>query len=122
MNFFDTRLSVDGLSVELPGVGSLPLHDAGGPSHRGQEVILGIRPEHFHITEEGAGTLHLRVDHVETLGADTLVHGLLGEDGVFLTVRLPDIHYFKKHTALPLLVLSEKLHLFDKESGKRIED
>ena len=122
MNLFDTRLSVDGLSVELHGAGSLPLSDAGVPSHGGQGVILGIRPEHFHLTEEGAGTLHLRVDHVETLGADTLVHGHLGEDGTFLTIRLPDIHYFKKHTTLPFVVPSEKLHLFDKEGGKRIED
>jgi sn-glycerol 3-phosphate transport system ATP-binding protein len=62
------------------------------------------------------------VDHVETLGADTLVHGHAGEDNTFLTVRLPDIHHFQKGKVLQLVVPPEKLHLFDKETGKRIEN
>ena len=64
--------------------------------------------------------VHLSVDHVEQLGADTLVHGHFGEDKTFLTIRLPDIKQFEKHTILPLTVPPQKLHLFDKESGKRI--
>lgn len=122
MNFFKARLSTDGLSVELPGADILPLRDTGLPSHRGQEVTLGIRPEHFKLTEEGAGAMHIKVNHVEALGADTLVHGHLGEDGTFLTVRLPDVHHFKKDTVLPLVAPSDKLHLFDPESGNRIGD
>jgi sn-glycerol 3-phosphate transport system ATP-binding protein len=62
------------------------------------------------------------VDHVETLGADTLVHGHFGEDNSNLTVRLTDIHHIKKGTTLPLAASPEKLHLFDKESGNRIDD
>jgi sn-glycerol 3-phosphate transport system ATP-binding protein len=120
MNFFNARLSADGLSVELSDAEILPLRNTGLPSHRGQEITLGIRPEHFELTEEGAGVMHIKVDHVEALGADTLVHGHLGEDGTFLTVRLPDVHHFKKDTVLSLTTSSDKLHLFDPESENRI--
>ena len=122
MNFFEAQLSSDGLAVELPGSDTLPLRNSGLPSYGGQEVILGIRPEHFDLTEKGEGTMHIKVDHVETLGADTLVHGHIGENGTFLTVRLSDIHHFDKGTILPLAAPSEKLHLFDKDSGNRIEE
>ncbi len=122
MNFFNARLNADGHLVELPSSERLPLHNGAISSYGGKEVVLGIRPEHFRLTEEGNGTMHIKVDHVETLGADTLVHGHVGEDNTFLTVRLPDIHHFEKGTVLPLSVPPEKLHLFDKESGNRIRD
>ena len=122
MNFFKAHLSADGLSVKLPSANSLPLNNTGLPDHRGQEIILGIRPEHFEIANEGAGVMHINVDHLETLGADTLVHGHMGEENTFLTIRLTDVHHFEKGTILPLAVPLEKLHLFDKESGNRIGD
>jgi sn-glycerol 3-phosphate transport system ATP-binding protein len=122
MNFFDAQLNNDGLAVELPGSDTLPLISSGRHDFGGQKVILGIRPEHFKLSEEGSGTMHMKVNHVETLGADTLVHGHVGENGTFLTIRLPDVHAFKKGTILPLAVASEKLHLFDTESQNRIGD
>ena len=91
------------------------------PGQGGQEVVLGIRPEHFELAAESAeGMLPLRVDHVELLGADTLVHGHFGEDKNSLTIRLPDVQHFTKHTVLPLAIPPSKLHLFDPASGKRI--
>jgi len=122
MNFFDARLSDNGLAVELAGSDALPLTNSGLPEFGGQKVILGIRPEHFELAEEGAGTMRINVDHVETLGADTLVHGHVGENGTFLTIRLPHIHHFKKGTVLPLAAPSEKLHLFDRESENRLKN
>ena len=64
--------------------------------------------------------MQFNVDHVELLGADTLVHGHFGEEKTSLTVRLSDIQHFEKNTVLPLSVPPEKLHLFEKETGKRI--
>jgi sn-glycerol 3-phosphate transport system ATP-binding protein len=64
--------------------------------------------------------MHLNVDHVEVLGADTLVYGHFGEDKTRLTVRLPGIHHFEKNTIIPLVVSSKNMHIFDKESEKRI--
>jgi len=121
MNFFEIRTSRDGQSVELSGTESLPIQPRLDPSFRDKTVVLGIRPEHFNLAEEGSGTMHMRVEHVETLGADTLVHGKSGENNTFFTLRLPDIHRYQKGSSLFLSVSPEKLHLFDKESGKRIE-
>ena len=121
MNFMDVQLSSDGKSVELNGGTHLPLQNEGMHSHAGQTVTLGIRPEHFELSEEGAGRLTLSVDYAEVLGADTLVHGHFVEDETLLTIRLPAIHHFEKKTRLPLSVLSKNLHVFDKESGNRID-
>ncbi len=121
MNFLPVPLSADGQWAELPGATRLPLQNGGIPSHGGQEVILGIRPEHCDLAGERAGMMHLNVDHVEILGADTLVYGHFGEDKTRLTVRLPAIHHFEKNTIIPLVVSSKKMHIFDKKSGERIE-
>ena len=120
MNFFEARTSSDGRMVQLANTDRLPIHYDVGRSFIDKDIILGIRPEHFKIVQDGSGMIQMMVDHVETLGADTLVHGRSGENDTFFTLRLPDIQHFKKGTSLPLVVSSEKLHLFDKESGKRI--
>jgi len=120
MNFLHARLSEDGGWAELSGSERLPLQNGGTPDHGGQEVFLGIRPEHYELADEASGMLRLRVNHVEILGADTLVYGHFGEDKTALTIRLPDVHHFNRNTVLPLSVPSAKLHLFDKDSGNRI--
>jgi sn-glycerol 3-phosphate transport system ATP-binding protein len=121
MNFMDARFGADGKSVEMPGNISLPLANGFLPGHSGKEVVLGIRPEHFELAKEQAGVMSLMVDHVELLGADTLVHGHFGDSQTLLTVRLPDVQHFKKHTVLDFMVPPSKLHLFDKQKGNRIE-
>jgi sn-glycerol 3-phosphate transport system ATP-binding protein len=122
MNFLEVRLSSDGQFAELPGAARLPLQKGGMPSYAGNEVTLGIRPEHFEVAPEEAAMTHLSVDHAEILGADTLVYGHFGEDKTSLTVRLPAIHHFEKNTVLPLAVSSKNLHFFDSETGSRIEN
>ena len=67
---------------------------------------------------------------VETLGADTLVHGALvdkgeavvpvtGEGGAVLAVRLAGNVAVREGEALPLRVADGALHVFDRETGKR---
>jgi sn-glycerol 3-phosphate transport system ATP-binding protein len=121
MNFMDAGIANDGRSLELNGGTHLPIQNDGMPSHAGQQVTLGIRPEHFELATERTGMLELKVDHTEILGADTLVHGHFVEDKTSLTVRLPAIHHFQKKTRLPLSVSSKNLHVFDKKNGNRIE-
>jgi len=120
MNFLETRINPVGDAVEIPGDVTLPLANGKVPEYGGKAVILGIRPEHFELAGENASNLRLKVDHVELLGADTLVHGHFGEDKTSLTIRLPDVQQFEKNTILPMVVPPPKLHLFDKESGHRI--
>jgi sn-glycerol 3-phosphate transport system ATP-binding protein len=120
MNFLDVRLTPAGDAVEFLNGIELPLANGRVPEHGGKEVVMGVRPEHFELAAEESATLHLNVDHVELLGADTLVHGHFGESQTLLTLRLTDVQHFKKNTILPLTVPPKKLHLFDTETGNRI--
>lgn len=121
MNFFKSRVNADGLTVQLPGNGTLTLPGTGLLAYQEKEILVGIRPEHFALTNAGADGLALRVSHIETLGADTLVYGYLGQDDkTLVTVRLPDIQHFDRDARLPLMVPPSKLHLFDQQTGQRI--
>jgi sn-glycerol 3-phosphate transport system ATP-binding protein len=122
MNFLTARLRPDGKSIEIAGGINIPVDSGGLPGYGGKQVTLGIRPEHFELTEQKEDAMHLSVNHVELLGADTLVYGHFEDEKTLLTVRLPDIYHFKKGSTLSLSVSPEKLHLFDIESGSRIQN
>jgi sn-glycerol 3-phosphate transport system ATP-binding protein len=117
MNFLPAHLNAEGRGVELPGGEALPLPHEILSTQGGREVILGIRPEHLAVTEKDAGLAHLKVDMVEALGADTLVHGHFGTDKTPLTVRVPGVMRVASADILPLTCQPERLHLFDPESG-----
>ncbi|MFB0507263.1 MAG: sn-glycerol-3-phosphate import ATP-binding protein UgpC [Thermodesulfobacteriota bacterium] len=117
MNFLPARLDSGGKVVKLPGGESLPLPDDSLSTHGGREVTLGIRPEHLIVTEEDVGLAHLKIDMVEALGADTLVHGHLGADRTSVTVRLPGVMKVASGDILPLTCEPERLHLFDPQRG-----
>src|SRR5262249_27434856 len=84
----------------------------------GRKVTLGIRPEHAELAP-GRPMVNLTVDFVEALGADTLVHGHLGADAP-LTVRLPGITRVAAGDVVPLTVPAERLHVFDAQTGARV--
>ncbi len=120
MNFLAVTLAEGGGSVVLPSGDSLPLPNGGLPQESARPVTLGIRPEHLEPGQEGSGVAHLQVDLVELLGADTLVHGHFGDDRGDLTVRLGGVHHLTAGETLPLRVQPQNLHLYDRESGRRL--
>jgi sn-glycerol 3-phosphate transport system ATP-binding protein len=79
-----------------------------------------VRPEHLDVAQEGNGLADLRVDVVEQLGADTLVHRHFGGDRTDLTVRLPGARPVKSGELLPLSVDPQHMHLFDIDGGTRL--
>ncbi len=121
MNFIDAQLEADGRGVVIPGGIRIPMNGAGLPDQAGKKVILGIRPEHVALGPDALDSLHLSVDQVELLGADTLVHGRFGDEKNMLTVRLPGVLRLKKQVRVPLCIPPEKLHLFDPETKRRME-
>lgn len=120
MNFFDALLSGDGTQASFTGVQSLGLADGGVAEYAGRTVTLGIRPEHLRVVESGKEKMQLRVNHVEALGADTLVHGRLGEHSGLLTLRISGGCSFQKNAIIPLDVSEKNVHLFDKDKGFRL--
>ncbi len=122
MNFLPGRV-LPGGAVELPGGHRLPAPWANGAA--GHPVTVGIRPEHLQPADPdaaagGAGSLSVRIELVEALGADTVVHGLVaGRDDTILA-RLPGAALVRPGDALALTVAPENVHAFDAETGRTL--
>jgi sn-glycerol 3-phosphate transport system ATP-binding protein len=106
---------LDGHRVII-GNAVLPLDQpTGGAQDR--RVLVGLRPEHLALAPNGP--LALRVELLERLGADTILHGRLA-DGLRMTARTA------ANFALPLgdiarfAIRPEDIHLFDPDSGGRL--
>ena len=82
-----------------------------------QSVKVGIRPEDFIL--EPTSQTSLKIDLVEELGSDELLY-CLSPSGLDYRIRRPggSGHTVGEHILVS--VISEKLHLFSSQSGKRI--
>ncbi len=80
-------------------------------------VMLGLRPEH--LVPAPDGPLALRVLLAEPLGANTLLHGMLA-GGQNFTASLPGVHTTGGAEVLHLGIAPEKMHVFDKQTGRRL--
>ncbi|HEY0818673.1 MAG TPA: sn-glycerol-3-phosphate import ATP-binding protein UgpC, partial [Rhizobacter sp.] len=111
MNLIPGR--VEGQSFQVDGL-SLPLPAA---APRQGELILGLRPEH--ASAAGTGWL-LKVELVEMLGAERLVHGLLGHQAFTLrqdgTAAAPEAG-----SSLSLHVPAGQVHWFDPSTQQRVD-
>jgi sn-glycerol 3-phosphate transport system ATP-binding protein len=114
MNLFHGRLDAatfalrDGAQIPLP---ALPR------ALSGRELILGVRPEHLMV---GAGSLPMQVETVEMLGAEHLIHGVIG--GHEIVVRTGPSENPAPGSTLQLGFRPEAMHWFDADSGGRISD
>lgn len=84
----------------------------------GQNVIVGIRPEHFRPEPSAEVRIKADVQIVEPLGGDTLVHFSLGDD--MLTARMPPEIRPEIGSEILLGIDVGKIHLFDIESERVI--
>ena len=92
-------------------------------SHAGQEVWVGIRPEHLRPANSAADSetvLRLRVRVVEPLGSELIVHGDLSEGGQEIVAKLDPEVSVAVGDELRLAPLPERLHLFDRESERSL--
>lgn len=79
---------------------------------------FGIRPEELRLSE--AGPLEGRVKVSEFLGADTIVELTAGVHN--LLAKLPGNRIFAPDEVLHLLMAPRDIHLFDTDSGTRVDD
>jgi sn-glycerol 3-phosphate transport system ATP-binding protein len=117
MNLLSGSIGEDGRSVALEGGARLAIGLSAKP---GRRVVFGIRPEDLGGGAAGQ-PVDLAVDLVEPLGADTLIHGRIGGAGTDVTARLGGTIKAATGQRLPLALPPDKIHLFDAESGKRLE-
>ncbi|MBS3649515.1 sn-glycerol-3-phosphate ABC transporter ATP-binding protein UgpC [Pseudaminobacter sp. 19-2017] len=111
MNLLKGRVA--GGAVEVEGF-QLPL-PPGAQVTEGQEVLYGIRPEHFERTPDGFSA---RIRVVEPTGSETLVFLRFGQGEIVALFR--DRHNFQPDETLALRPRPELVHLFDPATGKRL--
>jgi multiple sugar transport system ATP-binding protein len=122
MNFVPATLADGGATVVASGF-RLAVPEtlrAATAGRDGQKVVLGIRPEN--IREEArAGTavpVTARVEFVEPLGHEVIVHGRVGND---LLVAKTDPHRSPEMgQEFPLVIESGAIHLFDAATEQRL--
>jgi sn-glycerol 3-phosphate transport system ATP-binding protein len=117
MNFLEATLAPGGEAAVLKAGPTLGFIDGRRPLPDGTPLIVGIRPEH--LVAGGEGNLPLRVDLVEPLGAESLVHGLL-PSGEEMTVRLSASSPLPG-SILPLGAPPLSLHVFEAATGRRVD-
>jgi ABC-type sugar transport system ATPase subunit len=125
MNLIDGEIGGGDPPEFRPAAGgfSVPLGQAWsmGPSgRRPTTVTLGIRPEDIRPADsaETPGVLRSRVELVELLGGEALVH--VSVSGIELTARLPT-PVPATGSELGLLIPFDRIHLFDRERGAKLE-
>ncbi|NIA68102.1 sn-glycerol-3-phosphate import ATP-binding protein UgpC [Pelagibius litoralis] len=121
MNFLPAEVAGDGGSLTVSQGTAIRLSNGMG-AQAGRRLTLGVRPEHLHAASAGDAAFTLQVQMVETLGADTLAHGVLAGQSDSLTLRVPGTMKMTEGDSLPLVADPGALHLFDPESGQRIAD
>ncbi|HKX74402.1 MAG TPA: hypothetical protein VJR05_03345 [Acidimicrobiia bacterium] len=118
------------------------------PSYVGKELVLGVRPEAFEVSQavpdaDPDYTISVKADLVEQLGSEAYVHFLkqsppvitpdihelladqgtdpasLGSDTKF-TARVDPDHAPRSGEEAKLVIDTSKLHFFDKDTGQAI--
>jgi multiple sugar transport system ATP-binding protein len=120
-----------------------------GPSSGGREVIIGLRPEHFEdanvVGERGGGhTFRTRIDVLESMGSEFYAYFTVeaeevtsseleelaqdagatdlphSHEGSQVVARLDATSRIEEGAEAELWFDSEKLHIFDPESGRNL--
>jgi sn-glycerol 3-phosphate transport system ATP-binding protein len=115
MNFLPGKRT--GGEVDVSGGVRVPLPE-GLRASAPEALTVGIRPEHFALGKEGGIPFRLKVETIEALGADSLVHALF--DGTSLVARIDGHVTPQAGEVLPFSVAPPKLYFFDAATGKRL--
>jgi len=102
------QATVNGIAINLP---------EGLDVTEGQQVIVGIRPEHFTLSAaDGASAIPISLNLLEPLGSEALLHASIGEHPVVVKAEThgdtTHLYEVKQVYAPPQLV-----SVFDAESG-----
>jgi multiple sugar transport system ATP-binding protein len=111
-----TAVVASGFRLPLPAA-----YRAAAAGKNGLKVVLGMRPENIRESgRSGAATipLHAKVEFVEPLGHEVIVHGRVGDDLLVAKVdphRSPEIG-----SEVDLVLELDAIHLFDAATEQRL--
>lgn len=95
---------------------------------RGKGLILGVRSHQIGMSleqDEQNPRLSLYLKYLENVGKELLVHGLIGEEKVRLSIPQPSRSFIlemqqKMNSQKAIYISFQQYHLFDLSSGERI--
>ena len=120
MNLFRGRLQqADGLVLEGDGA-RLPVPTL--KVQAGQEIVAGVRPEDLHVVTDAAapgGSLAATVELLESVGSEAFIHATSG--GWKLIARASPYNLPAIGARITLQPAPERIHFFDAQTGKRLE-
>jgi len=82
------------------------------------EVTIGIRPEHLVQADVDGAHFRFRIDTVEALGADSMLHGTIGDN--LMIARVEGHLTPPPGTEMVLSAREGTLYFFDTATGKRL--
>jgi multiple sugar transport system ATP-binding protein len=118
MNFLEGTLKANGGQpfVETANGAKLPLKTAPSASD-GRPVTYGIRPEHLDIADDG---IEAEIVVVEPTGSETQIVARIGTQDIIAVLR--DRTMVTPGEKIHLKPRASAAHLFDKDSGKRLNN
>lgn len=123
MNFFDGRAEIDegGRPYLALGPDSMPVMLPPIMSdHAGAEITVGIRPQHLHVSKstDGGGTIAASIDLVEQTGCETNLLLAVADQPVI--VQTKERMNVVAGDQVNLEPKTHSLHIFDQETGRRL--
>ncbi len=125
MNFFDARLvredcryfvELGSLRVELAPEKEARLLEKDVQS---QEVVLGVRPEHIELTDQGE---EATVDVSELMGSSVHLHVSAQDKDVIIVVPIPDMDIgFRAGDPVHFTFSGKRAHVFSKTTERNLE-
>jgi multiple sugar transport system ATP-binding protein len=127
MNFIPATLTAEGNPAVKASGFTLPVpadftSAAAAAQAAGQQVVLGIRPENVREAPRDPGdrvvAVTAKVEFVEPLGHEVIVHGRVGDD--LLVAKVEPHRAPVMGDEVPLIIEVDACHLFDATTEKRL--
>lgn len=86
-----------------------------------RDVVIGVRPEHLRPADYATGALRVEglVERIENLGSESVLYVRVAD--TLMTVRGDGFEHVRRGEPLALGAALERVHLFDRETGRRLE-
>lgn len=124
MNFYQgivRAAETETVSVSVDGFGvvDLPVDSTGAIP--GEKVVLGVRPNHFHLptqAREKHHTVRFRTNYAESVGTETYIYGQIEGNETATVVHLPDHVPASGNDVIEFGIEPARFHLFHGETGQ----
>ena len=114
MNFISTSITSkneNGTEVSIFGLSKITVPKTSASASEGDQVQLGIRPEHLLVNQEGDATWESKVFVVEKLGSGTFLY--LEKDNELFVVEVKGDTNIKVDDTIKVGFVASRCHLFD---------